>query len=58
MAASFVDPKTVLDSVKSSSWKFLNFRVAGGDVDRSYVHCKLYTNPLHWVIYNTYQIHL
>ena len=41
MAGSFVDPKTALDSVKSSSWKFFNFRVAGGDVDRSYVLCKL-----------------
>ena len=38
---SFLEPKAVLDSVKSSSWKFFNFRVADGDVDRSYVHCKL-----------------
>ena len=58
MAESFGDPKTALDSVKSSSWMFFNFRVAGGDVVRSYVHCELYTTPLHWVIYNTYQIHL
>ena len=46
MDGSFVDAKTALDSVKSSSWKFFNFRVAGGYVDRSYVHCKLYTTPL------------
>ena len=44
MAGSFVDPKTALDSVKSSSWKFFNFRVAGGEMDRSYVLCKLCFN--------------
>ena len=41
ISESFVDPKIVLDSIKSSSWKFFNFWVAGGDEDRSYVYCKL-----------------
>ena len=44
ISESFVDPKIVLDSIKSSSWKFFNFWVAGGDVDRSYVLCKLCFN--------------
>ena len=28
---SYVEPRTVLDSVKSSTWKFFKFQVAGGD---------------------------
>ena len=41
MSDTYVDPKTVLDNVKSSTWKFFKFRLAGGEVDRSYVFCRL-----------------
>ena len=33
---SFVDPKTVLGNVKSSTWKYFKFRVVGDDIDRSF----------------------
>ena len=38
---SYVEAKTVLDSAKSSAWRFFKFRVSGDDVDKSYVHCML-----------------
>ena len=41
MSESYVEPKTVLESVKSSTWRFFKFRLSGADVDKSYVHCKL-----------------
>ena len=41
MAENYVEAKAVLDNVKSSAWRFFKFRVAGDDVDKSYVHCKL-----------------
>ena len=31
----------VLENAKSLTWKFFKFWVAAGEVDRSYVHCKL-----------------
>ena len=34
---SYVEAKTVLDSAKSSAWRFFKFRVSGDDVDKSYV---------------------
>ena len=33
MGDTYVDAKTVLDSVKSSTWKFSKFRMSGGEVD-------------------------
>ena len=33
MGDTSVDAKTVLDSVKSSTWKFLKFQMSGGEVD-------------------------
>ena len=41
MTSNFVDPKTVLGNVKSSSWKYFKFRVAGDDIDRNFAHCVL-----------------
>ena len=41
MSESYVEAKVVLEKAKSSTWKFFKFRVAAGEVDRSYVHCKL-----------------
>ena len=41
MGENYVEPKTVLGSVKSNSWKFFKFRVSGADIDKSFVHCKL-----------------
>ena len=41
MSESYVEAKVVLENAKSSTWKFFKFRVAAGEVDRSYVHCKL-----------------
>ena len=40
MSNNYVEPKTVLGSVKSSTWKFFKIRVSGADIDKSYVHCK------------------
>ena len=37
MGDTYVDAKTVLDNVKSSTWKFFKFRLSGGEVDKSYV---------------------
>ena len=34
MGDTYVDAKTVLDSVKSSTWKFFKFRMSGGEVDK------------------------
>ena len=41
MGDTYVDAKTVLDSVKSSTWKFFKFRMSGGEVDKNYVFCRL-----------------
>lgn len=41
MTTSFVDPKTVLGNVKSSTWKYFKFRVVGDDIDWSFAHCVL-----------------
>ena len=41
MGENYVEPKTVLGSVKSNTWKFFKFRVSGADIDKSFVHCKL-----------------
>ena len=41
MSESYVEAKVVLENAKSSTWIFFKFRVAAGEVDRSYVHCKL-----------------
>ena len=38
MGSNYVDPKTVLDNVKSTTWKF---RMEGGEVDKNYVFCRL-----------------
>ena len=34
MGDIYVDAKTALDSVKSSTWNFFKFRMSGGEVDR------------------------
>ena len=36
MGETYVDAKTVLDSVKSSTWKYFKFRVSGGEVDKNF----------------------
>ena len=41
MIENYVEAKAVLDSVKSTTWRFFKFRVSGADVDKSHVHCKL-----------------
>ena len=41
MGSNYVDPKTVLDNVKSTTWKFFKFRMEGGEVDKNYVFCRL-----------------
>ena len=41
MGSNYVDPKTVLDNVKSTMWKFFKFRMEGGEVDKNYVFCRL-----------------
>ena len=41
MSESYVKAKVVLENAKSLTWKFFKFWVAAGEVDRSYVHCKL-----------------
>ena len=38
---SYVDTKTELKNVQSSTWRFFKFRMAGHDNDKSFVHCKL-----------------
>ena len=40
MGDTYVDAKTVLDSVKSSTWKFFKFRMSGGEVDKNYAFCR------------------
>ena len=42
MTYNFVDPKTVLWSAKSQTWKYFKFCVAGNDIDQS---CPLFTLP-------------
>ena len=41
MGETYVDATTVLDSVKSSTWKYFKFRVSGGEVDKSFAFCRL-----------------
>ena len=41
MSENYLEAKAVLNVVKSSTWRFFKFRVVGGDVDKSFVHCKL-----------------
>ena len=42
MSESYLEAKAVLNDVKSPTWRFFKFRVLeGGDVDKSYVHCRL-----------------
>ena len=41
MGDTYVDAKTMPDSVKSSTWKFFKFRMSGGEVDKNYVFCRL-----------------
>ena len=41
MSKNYLEAKAVLNEVKSSTWRFFKFRVVGGDVDKSFVHCKL-----------------
>ena len=41
MSENYLEAKAVLNEVKSSNWRFFKFRVVGGDVDKSFVHCKL-----------------
>ena len=41
MGETYVDAKTVLDSVKSSTWKYFKFRVSGGEVDKNFTFCRL-----------------
>ena len=41
MGSNYVDPKTVLDNVKSTTWKYFKFRMEGGEVDKNYVFCRL-----------------
>ena len=41
MNENYLKAKAVLNEVKSSTWRFFKFRVVGGDVDKSFVHCKL-----------------
>ena len=41
MSENYLEAKAVLNEVKSSTWRFFKFRVVGGDVDKSFVHCKL-----------------
>ena len=40
MGDTYVDAKTVLDSVKSSTWKFFKFRMSGGEIDKNYAFCR------------------
>ena len=41
MGSNYVDPKTVLDNVKSTTWKYFKFRMEGREVDKNYVFCRL-----------------
>ena len=41
MSENYLEAKAVLNVVKSSTWRFFKFRVVRGDVDKSFVHCKL-----------------
>ena len=41
MGSTYVDPKTVLDNIKSTTCKFFKFRMEGGEVDKNYVFCRL-----------------
>ena len=41
MSGNYLEAKAVLNEVKSSTWRFFKFWVVAGDVDKSFVHCKL-----------------
>ena len=41
VGGTYLDPKTVLGSVKSSPWIFFIFHTSGGEVDKKYVFCIL-----------------
>ena len=41
MGSNYVDPKTVLNNIKSTTWKFFKFWMEGGEVDKNYVFCRL-----------------
>ena len=48
MSENYLEAKAVLNEVKSSTWRFFKFWVVGGDVDKSFVHCKLCLDKILW----------
>ena len=45
MSDNYLEAKAVLNDVKSSTKRFVKFRVKDGDVDNSYAHCTLLAPP-------------